>query len=518
MILILLLIIPLLGGVIAWGVAWRDSRSARWVALAALLLDMGVAFRLCVEAYSTRTGPWLADLNVEWIPNLGIGFHLGADGLSLVLIMLTLFLGIISVACSWTEIQNQVGFFHFTLLSTITGILGVFLALDLILFYFFWELMLVPMYFLIGIWGHENRFYAAVKFFIFTQAGGLLMLFSILGLYFIHGNLTNDYTFDYFKLLGTQTGSTASILLMLGFLVAFAVKLPVVPLHTWLPDAHTEAPTAGSVILAGLLLKTGAYGMLRFVWPLFPDAAAAFAPTAMTLAVIGIIYGAFLAFAQTDLKRFVAYTSVSHLGFVLLGIFAWNELALQGAVIQMICHGISTGALFVLVGALQERIHTRDLNRMSGLWGTVPRMGGIALFFALASLGLPGLGNFIGEFLVLAGTYKSSVYFAIPAVLGLVFAAVYSLSMIQRAFFGPDKERWTLPDLSLRETAITGVMIAALIWLGIHPQPVLNVSKPTIAVVLKMEVAGPAASGTKGAAVSASDTHSVTNQVTDSGN
>jgi NADH-quinone oxidoreductase subunit M len=489
MILVLLLIIPLLGGLIGWAFAGRDSRIPRWVSLAALVLDVGLVQILWLPLGYSWRDPWWENFVVPWIPQLGINFHLAADGLSFLMVLLTLFLGIISVVCSWTEIQEWVGFFHFMLMATIAGILGVFLAVDLILFYFFWELMLVPMYFLIGIWGHENRYYAAVKFFLFTQAGGLLMLFSILGLYFVHGSVTGTYTFDYFQLLGTPMSGSVSMWLMLGFFAAFAVKLPAVPFHTWLPDAHTEAPTAGSVILAGLLLKTGGYGLLRFVWPLFPDAAAAFAPIAMILAVISILYGAFMAFAQTDLKRLVAYTSVSHLGFVLLGIFAWNEWALQGAVVQMICHGISTGALFVLVGALQERIHTRDLNRMSGLWTTVPRMGAITLFFALASLGLPGLGNFVGEFLVLVGTYRASAFFAIPAVLGLVFAAVYSLSMIQRAFFGPDKERWTLPDLSLRETAITGVMMASLIWLGFHPQPVLNTSKSAITAILKMQVA-----------------------------
>lgn len=491
----LLILVPLLGGVLAWIVSARDSLWARWVSIAALVLDVGLicftpALMMFGPAYYFigEPSPWWAKFDIAWIPQLGIHFHLAIDGLSFLMVLLTLFLGFVSVACSWTEIQERVGFFHFMLMATISGILGVFLAVDLILFYFFWELMLVPMYFLIGIWGHENRYYAAIKFFIFTQAGGLLMLFSILGLYFVHGSATGTYTFDYFQLLGTSMSGSVSMWLMLGFFVAFAVKLPAVPFHTWLPDAHTEAPTAGSVILAGLLLKTGGYGLLRFVLPLFPVAAATFAPIAMILAVISILYGAWMAFAQTDLKRLVAYTSVSHLGFVLLGIFAWNELALQGAVVQMICHGISTGALFVLVGALQERIHSRDLNRMSGLWTTVPRMGAITLFFALASLGLPGLGNFVGEFLVLVGTYKASPLFAIPAVLGLVFAAVYSLSMIQRAFFGPDKERWTLPDLSLRETVITGVMIASLIWLGLHPQPVLYTSKPAVTTILKTQV------------------------------
>jgi NADH-quinone oxidoreductase subunit M len=261
---------------------------------------------------------------------------------------------------------------------------------------------------------------------------------------------------------------------MLGFFVAFAVKLPMFPLHTWLPDAHTEAPTAGSVILAGLLLKTGGYGLLRFVVPLFPGAAHAFAPVAMTLAVIGIIYGAVLAFAQTDFKRLVAYTSVSHLGFVLLGVFAWNDLALQGAVVQMICHGISTGALFALAGALQERTDTRDLERMSGLWTTVPRLSGVAMFFAMASLGLPGLGDFVGEFLVLLGTWRVNMTLTVVATIGVLAATFYALRLVQRAFQGPNVHGWSLPDLRPREVLAFAPMIVALVWLGLYPQPVLD--------------------------------------------
>jgi NADH-quinone oxidoreductase subunit M len=336
------------------------------------------------------------------------------------------------------------------------------------------------MYFLIAIWGHENRIYAAIKFFLFTQASGLLMLVAILGLVFAHQRATGIYTFDYVDLLGTSMRPSTAMWLLLGFFVAFAVKLPAVPLHTWLPDAHTEAPTAGSVVLAGLLLKTGAYGLLRFAVPLFPAAARAFAPVAMVLGVIGILYGAVLAFAQTDLKRLVAYTSVSHLGFVLFGIFAWNGLALQGAVMQMICHGISTGALFILVGALQERIHTRDLRRMGGLWAAVPRMGGVAMVFALASLGLPGLGNFVAEFLILVGTYQFSRLLTVIATLGLVVATVYALSLIQRAFHGPNSAGWKCPDLSVRDMAILTATIVIIVWLGLYPQPVLGTAGPAL--------------------------------------
>ena len=484
MILVWLILIPLIGGLLAWLLDRVDDRWPRWLSLIAITVDLVLALVLWAQ-YPDRVaftggGLWLDEINVEWIPPLGIGFHLAMDGLNLLLVMLTAFLGMVSVAASWTEIKERVGFFHFNLMWSLAGIIGVFLSLDLFLFYFFWELMLVPMYFLIALWGHENRLYAAVKFFIFTQLSGLLMLAAILGLYFIHARGTGIYTFDYTQLLGTSMDPAKEMLLMLGFVVAFLVKLPAVPFHTWLPDAHTEAPTAGSVILAGLLLKTGAYGLLRFAVPLFPRAALDFGPVAMVLAVIGILYGAVLAFAQTDLKRLVAYTSVSHMGFVLLGVFAWNELALQGVVIQIICHGISTGALFIIVGALQERLHTRDLDRMGGLWTAAPRMGGVGLFFGLASLGLPGLGNFVGEFLVLVGTYKVSIPMTVIAAMGLVAATIYSLWMIQRAFFGPKREDLKVPDLRAREMTVMALMIVSIVWIGLYPQPLLDTARQSL--------------------------------------
>jgi NADH-quinone oxidoreductase subunit M len=340
--------------------------------------------------------------------------------------------------------------------------------------------MLIPMYFLIGIWGHEHRVYAAIKFFIFTQASSLLMLLAIITLSFLHYQHSGISTFDYPQLLGTPVTSATAMGLMLGFFMAFAVKLPTFPLHTWLPDAHTEAPTAGSVFLAGLLLKTGAYGLLRFVIPLFPQAAQIFTPVAMTLGVIGILYGAILAFAQTDVKRLVAYTSVSHMGFVLVGIFAWNELALQGVVLQIICHGLSTGALFILVGTLQEHLHTRDMRRMGGLWTTAPRMGGVGLCLAMASLGLPGLGNFVAEFLILVGAYRISVVVAIAATLGLIVATIYALRLIQQTFYGENRAGWKIPDFSLRHMAMMVVVIVVLVCLGLFPQPVLNTAGPAL--------------------------------------
>jgi NADH-quinone oxidoreductase subunit M len=479
MILLVLIFGPFFAGVLSLLVARHSTLAVRWISL----ITASVGFLIALWLWSLNRlppGVWYNEVDWPWLPAWGIHFHLGADGLSIPLLTLTYFLGIVAVLVSWTEIQYQVGFFHLNLLWTITGMGGVFLALDLFLFYFAWELMLIPIYFLIGIWGHENRRYAAVKFFIFTQFSGLLMLISILSLYFAHHAATGVYTFEYADLLHTPLAPATEMWIMLGFFAAFAVKLPVVPLHTWLPDAHTEAPTAGSVDLAGLLLKTGAYGLMRFTIPLFPHASRAFAPIAMWLGVVSILYGAFLAFGQTDLKRLVACTSVSHMGFVLVGIYAWNSLALQGALVTMIAHGVSTGALFVLAGVLQERMHTREMGRMGGLWSVAPRMGGAVLFFALASLGLPGLGDFVGEFLVLLGTYPVSVPITVFATIGVLAATFYALRMVQRAFRGPNVHEWHFADLVPRERFTMGIMIAALLWLGLYPRPVLDIFRPAM--------------------------------------
>ncbi|HTH57497.1 MAG TPA: NADH-quinone oxidoreductase subunit M [Cyclobacteriaceae bacterium] len=482
MILVAFVTILMVGGIFAWIIANWNKDLARWISVAALSIDFILGISIWWQNPTIESSTWLLQFTAKWVPSLGISFSLAIDGLSLLMLLLTFFLGIFGVLISWNEIQDRVGFFHFNLLWVLAGITGVFLTMDLFLFYFFWEVMLIPMYFLIGIWGHENRRYAAYKFFIFTQASGLLMLLAILGLYFVHGRATGTFTFNYFDLLNTQMSAGVERWLMLGFLAAFVVKLPVVPFHTWLPDAHSQASTAGSLILAGLLLKTGAYGLIRFVLPLFPSASAEIAPWAMLFGVIGILYGASLAFSQTDLKRLVAYTSVSHMGFVIFGVFAFNEIAMQGVVMQMITHGISTGALFVLAGSIYERIHTRDITSMGGFWTKAPFMSVVGLIFVLASLGLPGLGNFVAEFLTLIGSWQANPVLTIFATLGVVAATAYSLRIMQKVFLGNFTTDKTIPDLSFREKIIMIPLVISIIWLGLFPQPVMNVVKKVISI------------------------------------
>jgi NADH-quinone oxidoreductase subunit M len=476
----MLLLLPVLAAPTAWIVERRWPQGPRWVSAGVLTVDLILACAIAGHSSAVQTTPWLLETVAPWIPRWGISVHLGLDGLSLVLVILTALLGLVSVVASWTEIQARVGFFHFNLLLVLAGVMGVFLALDLFLFFLFWEVMLVPMYLLIALWGHEQRRYAANKFFLFTQAGSLLLLAAIIGLALLHGQQTGRPSFDYLDLKGTALTPQAAWWLMLGFFAGFAVKLPAFPFHPWLPDAHTEAPTGGSVILAGLLLKTGAYGLIRFTIPLFPYAAIEFAPFAIALGVAGILYGGILAFAQTDFKRLVAYSSISHLGFALVGIFAMTELALQGAVFQLIAHGLSTGALFMLAGALQERLQTRDMRSMGGLWEAMPRLAALALFFAVASLGLPGLANFVGEFLVLFGTYPSYAWAAVLAALGLVIAAAYSLALVQRSFFGPLSRNGTLRDLSLIGSGTLMVLAALQLGLGLYPRAILSITDASV--------------------------------------
>ena len=481
------LIILLMGcGVLAWLAGRWNNTLPRIISLFGISIQLLVVVWIWLtHQQGSVTGQWIITYTHSWIPAFGIQIKFGIDGLSLLMIALTAFLGLLSVLTSWKEIKHRVGFFHFNLLFVLAGITGVFLSLDLFLFYFSWEVMLIPMYFLISIWGNENRTYASYKFFLFTQGSGLLMFLSILGLYLIHGHNTGIFTFDYEQLLGTVMQPQTAFLLMLGFVIAFIVKLSTVPFHSWLPDAHTQAPTAGSVILAGLLLKTGAYGLIRFVLPLFPQASHQFAPVAMVLGVVSILYGAKLAFAQTDLKRLIAYISVSHMGFILLGIYAFNEMAMQGVVMQMVAHGISTGALFIIAGTLHERIQTRDLGQMGGLWAKIPKMGALGLVFVMASLGFPGLGNFVAEFLILNGSFMANQKLTIIATLGLVAATIYALRIMQKVFYGKEQKTWVIADFSIREMGIMITLVIAVVWMGLFPSAVLTVSRPSVLKVIE---------------------------------
>jgi len=478
--LFILLFIPLLGGVLAWFSERFDPDLPKRITFISLLMCwlplIPLFHTMQFDSQVFEKSQWLVNESFNWISVFNIKAHLALDGLSLLLILLTLLMALVALSSAWHEISKRTGFFYFNLLWTISGVLGVFLAIDLFLFFVFWEVMLVPMYFLISIWGHENRHYAAIKFFIFTQAGGLLMLLSLCGLVGIHFQQTGLLTFDYIILMQNPITGVYAFWIALGFTIAFLVKLPALPFHSWLPDAHTQAPTAASVILAAVLLKTGGYGIIRFVLPLFPDASAQLAPFMMLIGVIGIIYGAMMAFVQTDLKRLVAYSSVSHMGFVLLGCFAFNIYALQGAVMQMLAHGISTSALFVLVGMIQHRYHTRDLNKLGGLWINLPKLSAFGLFFGIASLGMPGLGNFVAEFLILVGSFEKYPILTVLATSGLILAAVYSLLLIYKTFFGKvnSPHDSSITDTNIKEWFTLLAMCFILIFLGLHPQPIFD--------------------------------------------
>ncbi len=407
-----------------------------------------------------------------WMPSLGVSYHLGIDGISLLLVLLTTFLTPLALLSAWHAIESRWKEFAITMLLLETGMVGVFVALDLFLFYVFWEAMLIPMYLVIGIWGGTNRVYAAIKFVLYTLSGSLLMLVAILALYFRHGAATGTYTFDFPVLAQfVLPPGRAQNLLFLAFALAFAIKVPVFPFHTWLPDAHVEAPTAGSVILAGVLLKMGTYGFVRFCLPLFPQASVRFTPWIFALALIGIIYGAWVSMVQSDMKKLVAYSSVSHLGFVVLGLFTLTPQGLVGGIIQMINHGLSTGALFLGVGMLYERRHTRSIAEFGGLWKPLPALSALFMIVCLSSLGLPGLNGFVGEFLILLGAFQVDRAVAVLATSGIIFAAVYLLWMYQRVFFGAitKESNRRLPDLSAREWAILVPVLLLIVWIGVYP-------------------------------------------------
>jgi len=421
-----------------------------------------------------------------WIPAYGIDYSVGVDGVSLFLVLLTALLGPIVMLASWT-IRERIKEYLFFMLVLETGMLGAFVALDLVLFYVFWEVMLVPMYFLIGVWGGPRRIYAALKFVLYTMAGSLLMLVAIIYLATRNAEVTQLLTFDLLKLYNLNLPYAEQMWLFSAFALSFAIKVPLFPFHTWLPDAHVEAPTAGSVILAAILLKMGAYGFLRFAIPLFPEAALSAAPFMIALAVIGIVYGAMVAMMQADLKKLVAYSSVSHLGFVVLGLFAFNLQGIEGAVYQMLNHGLSTGALFLIVGMIYERRHTRMIDDFGGLWKQMPIFSACFLVVTLSSIGLPGLNGFVGEFLILLGSFQTSPFWTAGAATGVVLGAVYMLWMFRRVVFGPltRPENQRLQDIGPREIAILSPILVLILVMGIYPRPFLNRMKPAAELIIQ---------------------------------
>jgi NADH-quinone oxidoreductase subunit M len=490
-ILPVLLIVPVLAALIVWvGAAALESgteaaggaaaRFARWVTLLAFLTEFALSVGLWWSFDPTIDG-WQSLVSVPWITTWHVNFTLGIDGIAVVLILLTTLLMPLTVMGSWTSVRDKVPTFYALMLILTTGMIGVFVSLDLFLFYIMWELMLVPMYFIIGIWGGERRIYASIKFFIYTMVGSLLMLVAILYVGFHVGGVAAGQTpdFSYPDLLARlRVAPVAARWLFGAFFLAFAIKVPMFPFHTWLPDAHVEAPTAGSVILAGIMLKMGTFGFLRFAAPLFPSAA--LDPTIraiiLGLAVTGVLYGALVALVQPDFKKLVAYSSVSHLGFVMLGIFAFTQQSVQGAILVMLNHGISTGALFLLIGMIYERTHTRQIADYGGIARVVPIFSTLLTLVALSSIGLPGTNGFVGEFLVLIGSFRTVPYHATLATLGVIFAAAYMLWAIQRILFNSlDKPRnASLRDLNWRELALLAPLVACIIWLGVYPEPILR--------------------------------------------
>jgi NADH-quinone oxidoreductase subunit M len=480
-----LIFIPLLGALL---VLLQNEERAIWrSAFIFSLLPLAISLYL-FGAFDPREASYQFVEQYTWIPQFGISYHIGMDGISLFLVILTTLLISLSLLYSGGgDIETRPREFCFFLLLLETGLLGALLAIDLFLFYAFWEVMLVPMYFLIGIWGHGRKLYATFKFVLFTMLGSLLMLVAILYLVGAAEKHLGHLSFDLTELYKVPLTPTEARWLFAGFAIAFAIKVPMWPLHTWLPDAHTEAPTAGSVILAGVMLKMGTYGFLRFAIPLFPEVALEATPLFMSLAVVGIIYGALVAMVQPDLKRLVAYSSVSHLGFVMLGIFALDPQGVDGAIYQMLNHGLSTGALFLLVGMIYLRRHTREISEFGGLWRSIPIYAAVFMFVMLSSIGLPGLNGFVGEFLILLGAYLSSVWVAaVFAVLGLILGALYMMWAYERVMWGPITRavNETVRDLNGREIAVVVPVIGLMLFMGLYPRPLLSRIEPSVALML----------------------------------
>ena len=502
--LTILILLPVVGAVLALGHAmfWKQEGGLKWITLGFTVLNFLLSLLLVLDKGAASANGFFFEQNVPWIRAINTNYHVGVDGLSLWLVVLTTFIMPIAVLSTWHAIEKRPTAFYIFLLLLESAMLGVFVSLDLLVFYLFFEASLVPMFFLIGIWGGENRVYAAVKFFIYTALGSLLMLAAIIALYYLHAAATGVGSFDYVTLLNSmQAGNLilsqqTGTILFFAFALAFAIKVPLFPFHTWLPDAHTEAPTAGSVVLAAVMLKMGTYGLMRFNFTLFPEASREFAYLFIVLAIIGIIYGALVAMVQPDIKRLVAYSSVSHMGFVILGMFSFTELGMQGALYQMLNHGVSTGALFLLVGYIYERRHTRAISDFGGLSNVMPIYATLFVFTAMSSIGLPFLNGFVGEFLIMLGMWNSTTLPIIGAVnwnyvatmfagTGVIFAAVYLLWMIQRVFFGKitNQKNRGLRDLNWREIGLIAPLLFLMVYMGVYPRPFLEASQKSVAAI-----------------------------------
>ena len=499
MLLSLIVFLPLAGALLVLLAGGRGDRRdreplVRNIALLTSLVTFAATLYLWWR-FDPASAAYQFEERYAWMPGFGIQYYVGVDGISLLLIVLTAFLTPLALLSSWQSVHKGVKAFSFFMLALETAMLGVFVSIDLFLFYIFWDAMLIPMYFLIGIWGYERRVYAAVKFFLYTMAGSVLMLVAIIALAVAHSNATGAPSFNLLDLYDLELSDTFQTWAFLAFALAFAIKVPLFPFHTWLPDAHVEAPTAGSIILAGVLLKMGTYGLLRFAFPLFPEAAIAYAPWLGVLAVIGIVYGALVAMVQPDMKKLVAYSSVSHLGFVVLGLCALNVQGVQGSVYQMLNHGVSTGGLFMMVGILSDRRHTRLISEYGGLKAVAPQLVRVFLVITLASIALPLTNGFIGEFLILIGAFRWSPKLTAVAATGVILSAVYMLWMFQRVNYGPVKnpKNAALPDLTLRELVMVAPIVAMCILMGVLPNIFLRPMEPSVnRVIERVTGRGPA--------------------------
>lgn len=493
MLLSLLIIIPFFSSFISLLSFKLKKCIPRYIALISIILTILIAIKIWFfrDLYISQTNHypnWNYELILPWIPRFGIEFHLAIDSFSIIMIFLTFFLGIISILCAWNEIKRNEGFFYFNLMLVLTGVIGIFIAFDLFLFFFFWEVILVPMYFLIALWGNNkkdktNAINSANKFFIYSQISGLIMLISILLLVFSYYHNTHILTFNYNLLLFNSIDSNIAYIIMFGFFVSFIIKMPIVPFHGWLSDFHAESAYCGAVDIVGVLLKTAPYALFRYCMTLFPNTIQALAPIAMFLGLFSIFYGSLLAFSQTNIKRLIAYASISHMGLILISIYSNSEIAFHGLVIQMVSNSLSTAALCILSGQIYKYFQTQNILEMGGFWSKIYWIPGFSLFFALSNLGLPGTGNFIGEFLILFGIFKTYSIVSIIAIISIIFSSIYSLYMIQRIYYGSCNKNYLMFSPNIKEFFVLIILILALFFLGLMPQKILNISKDTISSI-----------------------------------